>query len=401
MEPAVAKTFLAPALLSAALLSGCKSYLEPYVPLDPPTGALPTQTAMPNVERAVQSLDLWRTDAESKHNDLTKTTRQYNVATFGLAAGAGIAPVYNAYKDLISALAIGAGTAYTANTLFFPTDQASLYSAAHVAFTCLRNKGQSVLSAMSPDKSLAAFDATYSNLLSSVSSCQGQPGQVKLEEAYKSARDSFERASAADYGAGEQLREAGRNIASSLNQELDKRAASPAAILAAAKGVSAFNVPPGSTASAAANNARALLVGIRGPPCSPADQDRMAAQTKAYLDRKSKIDNALDGLSQLESVCTVNAPSVADLAISQDSVTLVPGAFVNVVVTGGRAPYVVIWEGTDPSGNGIDAAFVPPNTVRLSASSKLTTAASYTLDVQDSSLSGRLKKIAVTAKPAP
>ena len=127
----------------------------------------------------------------------------------------------------------------------------------------------------------------------------------------------------------------------------------------------------------------------------------MAAQSKAYLDRKSKIDNALDGLSQLESVCTLNAPSVADLAISQDSVTLVPGAFVNVVVTGGRAPYVVIWEGTDPSGNGIDAAFVPPNTVRLSASSKLTTAASYTLDVQDSSLSGRLKKIAVTAKPAP
>src|SRR5438034_5660911 len=53
--------------------------------------------------RSMQELDAWQQITSSKHDHLSKTIRSLNIATFGLAAGAVVAPVYNAYKDLVSA----------------------------------------------------------------------------------------------------------------------------------------------------------------------------------------------------------------------------------------------------------------------------------------------------------
>ena len=134
--------------------------------------------------------------------------------------------------------------------------------------------------------------------------------------------------------------------------------------------------------------------------CSNADLARIASETNAYIDRKKKLDGALDSIVQLDSACSFNPTPVPDMTISQDSVTLTKGAFVNVVVTGGRPPYTAIWEGTDPSGSGITADVSTPGVVRISQSTSSTAPAgtAATLDIQDSSVSGRKKTVAVTTK---
>jgi hypothetical protein len=412
VERAIVRFVSTVAPLTVLLFSGC-AYLEPYVPLDPlaspkpptPRAAL-TTGAMPNVEHAMQELDAWQQITSTKHNDLSKTIRTLNVATFGLAAGAVVAPVYNAYKDLVSALAIGAAATYSANTLFTPVDQVGLYNTAQDAFTCISNRGHRLLSAISPDKSAATFDATFADYRDSVCVCAMKPAFQSMEDAYEATRDSFVRALNADYGAGTQLEDAGRNVAIALNREIDNRAASPAAIFAAAKSLAPLSVPASSGAkdSTASNRQPAIRTRITacaaapGPPCSDADLARIATETNAYVDRKKKIDGALDGIVQLDSACNFNPTPVPDLTVSQDSVTLAASAFVNIVISGGRAPYVKVWEGADPSANGITAELILPSTVRISAAALTTAGGPYILDIQDSSVSGRVKKITVTAK---
>ena len=398
-------------LLATALMSGC-AYLQPYIALDPLAGATPeapaaapaptppSAAAMPNVARAVRTLDAWQKIVEKKHDDLTTTTRVLNLATFGLAAGAAISPVYNAYKDLTTALGIGAAVTYTSNTLFFPGDQAGLYNAAQDAFGCVRGKGQRLLSAISPERSLQDFDDNFAALRAQVSACDAEPAFRQLQASFTAARDSLGRALDADYAAAEQMQEAGRNIAIAVNREIDNRAASPAAILAAAKSLSVFGVPAISPASVKPPTV-AVPAAPRRAECTDADRARMATQTTAYGDKKRNVDKALDGIGQLDSACNLNPPAIPELTITQDSVTLVKSTSFNIVVRGGRAPYQPVWQGTDPAGNGIKADMIAPDMLQISASDKLAAAGTYTLELRDSSVSGQSKKIAVIAKLAP
>jgi hypothetical protein len=411
VELAIIRPASLAALLTLSLLSGCKAYLEPYVPLNPlaapdvPTSRIQNPpAAMVNVSHSMRELDAWEQIAAKKHDDLSTTIRWYNVATFGLAAGAVVAPIYNAYKDLTIGLALGAGGAYTANTLFFPTDQLGLYSSAQDAFMCISTRGQRLLSAISPDDSEATFKKTFNEFEASVCGCAKTPAYAALGDAYNAAFDSFARAIASDYGAGAQLQDAGRNVAIALNKEIDNRAASPAAIFAAAKSLASFSVPTSGTTTTArtpvAGFARYYGAPVCTLGCSNADLARIASETNAYIDRKKKLDGALDSIVQLDSACSFNPTPVPDMTISQDSVTLTKGAFVNVVVTGGRPPYTAIWEGTDPSGSGITADVSTPGVVRISQSTSSTAPAgtAATLDIQDSSVSGRKKTVAVTTK---
>jgi hypothetical protein len=394
--------------LATVLISGCV-YLQPSVPPDPLSIQInsvcartdvssPVRStgvgAMPNVELAMLRLRAWQGLTERLSDCSDTMTRGLNLATFGLAAGAGIAPVYNAYKDLTTALAIGAGTAYTANTLFFPADQATLYDAAAKSFACIAWKGQQLLSAIPPVRSVPDFDAQFAVWQSQFAQCADDPSFGAVQTAFATARASLSRAIQADPQVATQLNVAGESVRIAVNGELKSRAASSAAVFAAARGVASFSAAggPGSPAPAAATRIAGL--------CTAGDLLQIKSQTGVYTSTGSGIDQALDSISQLASACSFSAQALPDLAVSQETVSLTPGAFVNIIVTGGRAPYIPIWDGSDPSGNGITASTLPPNTVRISASSNLKKAASYTLDIRDSSVAGQLKKITVTATPA-
>src|SRR5947207_10773483 len=114
-----------------------------------------------------------------------------------------------------------------------------------------------------------------------------QPAFQSMEDAYEATRDSLVRALSADYGAGTQLEDAGRNVAIALNREIDNRAASPAAIFAAAKSLVPLSVPASSGAQGSAASRRQSAIKIRiaacaaaGQSCTNADLARIARETK-------------------------------------------------------------------------------------------------------------------------
>lgn len=61
--------------------------------------------------------------------------------------GAVVAPIYKAHRDLTTAFTIGAGSTYTATTLFAPSPTAVLYHAAASSFQCVAERGRVVIAA--------------------------------------------------------------------------------------------------------------------------------------------------------------------------------------------------------------------------------------------------------------
>jgi len=94
------------------------AYFKPYIDAYP-SGKSPLKSEdLLRTSQTLAVIDEWISQTAEKRADLSQGQRALNVATFGLAAGAVVAPVYNAYKDLVTALGLGAGAAYTANALF-------------------------------------------------------------------------------------------------------------------------------------------------------------------------------------------------------------------------------------------------------------------------------------------
>jgi hypothetical protein len=392
----------AAAFLILSAISGC-AYLKPYVEVNPPLPTLPPTEAsksLPKVSVALQLVDAWRNDARAKHDEVSLTNRSLNVATFGLAAAAVVAPVYNAYKDLITGLSIGAGGAYAGTALFFPADQIGLYDTAAGALTCIHSRAQGILASVSPDWTLASLDNRYSSFISDyTTACATTDEYARLTNAYASARDSLRRAFDADYAAGEKLSSAGRSVVDALNSEIDKRAPSSAAILAAAKSLVALNVP--AAAVPATKKAAGLAAFPFVPPaCTNEQKARLTTEAEAYIAKQRAIDDALQATNDLSTACPLNIQKVEDLKVSQDKITLSPSSGYNVVIEGGRQPYTCAFEeGNDPSANGITATMIPPTTCKVAATSDLKKAATYQLTIRDSSTAGRYSKVEVTAKP--
>jgi hypothetical protein len=103
-------------------------------------------------------------------------------------------------------------------------------------------------------------------------------------------------------------------------------------------------------------------------------------------------------LSDLSTACTFAIEQVPDLSLSQTDVVLAKDVTINVVISGGRPPYTTTWE-SDPIANGVIQQTAGPTMIILQGGPGIKTAATYKLDVRDSSVSGRLKVISVTTKP--
>lgn len=384
-----------PALATCVLGAGC-SYVQPYVKVHqegiPP--APEVVAAMPQVVQATKSLDSWAVAIEKKHTDTGELHRTLDLVTFGLTLGAAAAPIYKAYSDLITGLAIGAGATYLGNTLFVPMDQVQLYGAALRSLDCVRVRGSALLVSIAPEASVDRLADRFTNFRKQM---PGTCSFALLDRAYFGTEDSMRRVLAVDFSAGQKLTAAGRNVVLALNDELDRRAPSPAAIVAAARSAVSLAVPAAAPVEEKEKAASLLPPGHRvADPCTPAHIDQISQQTAYYTSRKAVLDAALDSLGDLDSACVFNATPVSELTLSQDSVVLAAGAMVNIVVSGGRPPYLATWR-SDP-GDVVVLVRSSPNIISMRAAKAIAADANFTLVVSDSALSERSKSVAVATK---
>jgi hypothetical protein len=370
------------------MISGC-AYLNPYVEAYPKGVPSVTVSTLPRTGEAINLVDGWAQAVEQKRRDTSLAQRSLNIATFGLAAGAAIAPIYNAYKDASSALALGAGTAYTGNALFFSSDQISLYGAAAVSLVCIQQRGGALVSALSPEGSAAELRSRFILMLQGrPPACLATPEYTKLKVAFDSAYVSMQRVEGSDESAAIKLRQAGQNVVIALNQEIDKRAPTPEAIFAAARSLASF--APVTTAAPKLETPRELGV------CPDEEKAFLVSQTGFYEQKQKVADRALDGVNGLDTACVFNAPAIPDLTVDQDKIVLVAEAKVNISVRGGRPPYHGTWD-IDPASAGVILSQPTPDVFMVQGISGIKEG-SYKLTIRDSSASGTSKVVTVTAK---
>lgn len=383
------------AFAACLFATGC-TYTRPYVKVnqESTTPSPEVANAMPHVSRAMTALDNWAVATEKKHSDTGELHRTLDLVTFGLTLGAAAAPVYKAYSDLITGLAIGAGATYLGNTLFVPMDQVQLYGAALRSLDCVSGRGSALLASVAPEASVERLADEFTRFRNRM---PGTCSFASLNSAYVGAEDSLRRVLAIDFPAGQKLATAGRNVVLTLNDELDRRAPSPAAIVAAARSAVSLAVPAPAPTDVSVKAAAMPAPGLRvADPCMPADIAQIALQTTYYVSRRAALDAALDLLGDLSSACVFNASPVSELTVSQESVVLAAGAVVNIVVSGGRPPYFATWR-SEP-GDVVILVRSAPNVVSIRAANTIATDASFTLNVSDSALSERSKAIAVATK---
>jgi hypothetical protein len=383
------------ALAVSLLAAGC-AYVQPYVKLyqDAVPAAPEVVAAMPQVTQSLRSLDTWAVAVENLHGKTGEQHRMLDLVTFGLTLGAAAAPIYKAHVDLITGLAIGAGATYLGNTLFVPMEQVQLYGAALRSLDCVHGRGNALRLSVAPEADVQTLASAYAKFRDSI---PGTCSFAALDTAFIGAEDSLRRVLAVDFSAGQKLTAAGRNVVLTLNEELDRRAPSPAAIVAAAKSAVSLAVPAAAPTEDKAK-AAAMMVGKQRAvePCTPAHVVQLAQRTAYYVSRKAALDGALDSLGELDTACVFNVSPVSVLALSQESVVLAAGSVVNIVVSGGRPPYFANWS-SEP-GDVVSLARSAPNIVSVRAAKTIAADASFTLIVSDSSLSERSKTVAVATK---
>lgn len=387
------------ALSSAILVSGCATvepYLDPYATKhpDPPVSV---KRDLPQVTAAVDVLDTWGKSAHAKRAEVTKTRRGLDGLTFALGAGAVAAPLYKAHHDVMTTMLLGAGTAYSANALFNPSDLSQLYGSASAAFSCIADKGRAIQGAYAAAPTLDALDAQEVEVGGSFRACRTSNAAAvhRFQNALSELRGAISRVKQSDYAASNKLTRAGQNVVAALNTEVDKRTPSSEAVLLAARSVGSVGTI-GAPAATAPERA-AGLGGMR--QCTDAEVQKLDSLSHAYEKQTKALDAALNSIADLDSACTLNVAAVADFGVSQEAVVLAPGASINLVISGGRAPYTYSWE-SDPAANAVSASHFMPSVIAVRAGSAAKGGGPYKLVIRDSSAVGNTKTVSVTVSAA-
>lgn len=377
------------ACLSAPLLSGCATYFKPYVNATPASQSPLESDALPKISGALAAIDQWIKDTSERRSDFNTSQRVLNVVTFGLATGAVVAPMYNAYKDLVTALAVGAGTSFTANALFFGGGEIDVYAAGVVSLACVQQRGGAMIGAMSP-QSVAELKQDYLVLATRADACL-QADSGRFHASYAAAVDALQRVQGSDPSASIKLYQAGQNVVFAMNAEIDKRAPSPAAVFAAARSLAGLSIGAGTGPSPPAKDAKAIA-----PPCPEAEKSFLLDKIAYYEQRRRTADAALNGVSELDTACVFNAPQMAALAVNQEAITIVADASFNIGVSGGRPPYEGVWD-KDPKASGVVLSQPTPDTFAVQGLPTVKDG-TFKLTIRDSSAARASKLVTVTSK---
>jgi hypothetical protein len=369
----------------AALLSGC-TYLDPHISPDPIPYKAAADAPLPQTAGAVDVADQWYRSAAKKGNDVTKEQRWGNIITFGLATGAVAAPLYKAHRDLTMAFTIGAGSAYTATTLFMPVSTAVLYHAASSSFQCVAERGRAVIAAATPANP-QTYAVAHEDCLDSVA-------QAKLRTARTTWTQDQAQAASMDGTIAAKLRSAAEATRIKLTEAIDNSTVGPDAILDAAK--SSVKLSFSSALPTSGPPASGKSIACQDPAIVKEAVAQAESATAYLVSRSSGLRSAINGVDDLSNACRLASPTVAALTLSREDVTLKKDDSVTVFITGGRQPYIVQWE-TGPKGDVVLEQH-SPTSLTVRGTSTLTDNADYTLRVNDSSAVPGVKSLAVKAR---
>lgn len=320
---------------------------------------------LPTIAKSVSDLQISSDRVQGKIEDRVRASQAIDLATFAFAMGFAAKALHGSSLGTNGAknLALGAGASYTAGTLFFPRTTESLYLSADAALVCVGNRGNGMLAAY--DQAGTQLSTVDASVKGSLAACQVkfQDERDAMAQARAKARATIDKARSSDGALGVRLSTAGANVLVTLNQQLLAQSPSPEAILNAGKSATAIAIgltPTGSELPAATGGSPSGGVEAtierkrhRKPEeesnCAPPDQQRFVAATDAYTAISTALEQQLNGIGDLETGCVATAAvSPQPLSVSQQQVTLVPGGYVNVTVSGGRPPMRAYWVGTGP-----------------------------------------------------
>lgn len=97
----------------------------------------------PETRKAVEAIDRWIHSTESKRDGVVRSKRYLDLSTFALGMATGATALYGANRPIALGSSLGAVGSYTAGSLFFPQETATLYTAAVQGLSCVRSRGAS------------------------------------------------------------------------------------------------------------------------------------------------------------------------------------------------------------------------------------------------------------------
>ena len=314
------------------LVSGCV-YLNPMVKTVPRpqiADSQKLQNIMPNLNAALNNIQVSANDLSSKRESNVTTSRVLNIATFGLATGAAGYGIKSGHISAIKNLGFLAGATYVSSTLFASNEQSLLYDTGFRALTCISQKGEFLnslaMKIQSDIKSPTKYDC-YNNQL-----------KETLNNAYQTASDTLETIKNSDTVAAIQITTASQNVINTVNEQILKTSPNPDAILNAAKSLGSYSSPSVYKQIIDASE----VEGISLDKCTPQQNIQLTEDINNYNTMTKELTDALNNLASLKDTCQTSQLSIPDLAVSQSTLTIKQGQQFNIVISGGRPIYTAI-----------------------------------------------------------
>ena len=315
------------------LVSGCV-YLNPMVKTVPRpqiADSQKLQNIMPNLNAALNNIQVSANDLSSKRESNVTTSRVLNIATFGLATGAAGYGIKSGHISAIKNLGFLAGATYVSSTLFASNEQSLLYDTGFRALTCISQKGEFLnslaMKIQSDIKSPTKYDC-YNNQL-----------KETLNNAYQTASDTLETIKNSDTVAAIQITTASQNVINTVNEQILKTSPNPDAILNAAKSLGSYSSPFVYKQIINATPKEKLQDSI---DCTPQQNIQLTEDINNYNTMTKELTDALNNLASLKDTCQTSQLSIPDLAVSQSTLTIKQGQQFNIVISGGRPIYTAI-----------------------------------------------------------
>ncbi len=373
-------------------LSGCAAYFEPMVDaVHIPRGDKNDKT-MPQLGEAVAGVDERIDQMKKKRDGTILTARALDFLTFGLAAGATYSALIGNHAQSVTNLGFGAAMTYTGSTLFGPMDVAKVYDSGARALACVANRGATLRTTVLRNQARVAFDDGQRLPGKLVDACN--PDAKDMAEAL-AAQDKAKRllayAIGGDASEAHRIREAAEGVISAVNSDLIKRSNNPETVFAAAK-----TLAPRVGGTVIEQKDVQVTSGRGGPRCA-ADVDQQIRQfTQDYLEIERSIIAALNSMAALDKSCVLEQMVTEALALSQEEVNVPKDSSFNVVISGGRPPYVITPIGA--VSKDINVQLVAPRTIVITGLSTLKAGTTSTFQVKDNSVITSPKTLKVTTK---
>ncbi len=357
---------------SALCMTGC-TFFNPTVGL-----LAPDQTPahepknMPILAAVVKTTSEKVQLLETRRNSSLQTNRTLGVATFGLGLASAGYGLYGSHAHAMKNLALAAGATYVGASLFTPLGQTEIYHAGIQALSCINNKASLTLTQIDRDIGTLKANGNQPLTAETLGCTPEDPDKLaRQNSAYEKATWSANYAKANDASLAQTARSASNNVLQELDKQLIGLTPSPDAILNAARTL----LPSGGTGPTASTSAQAGVALLRAQPlgqkrtslpniphCTALENARLDERTANYQAISNSLTAAMNHMDDLSSACVMSASSIAPISLSQEEVTVTKDIkFVNVVISGGREPYLLTKSDTP----GVIVNLIPPRTINI------------------------------------